>query len=248
MRIGMLSLLAASLVAGACGRTDPAAVGTSRLVEGTPAAERTAAPAPVAEPTAAPPALAEPAAAAPVPAVEATTWREVTIPAGTSLPVILDTGVGSDSSRIEEPVHAHLARSVSVGGSPVLPQGSRLSGVVTEATRAAKIKGRARVAVRFDTLVPEGVDERYSIQTTSVGRTARATKKNDALKIAAPAAGGAALGALIGGKKGALIGTAAGGGAGTAVVLSTRGEEARLSKGAPITLRLTQPLTIKIRG
>lgn len=245
MRIGMLSLLAASLVAGGCGGTDPAAAGTSRLVEGTPAAERTTAPAPVAEPTAAPLAQVEPAAAAPV---AAPTWREVTVPAGTSLAAILDTGVGSDSSRIEEPVHAHLARSVSVGGSTVLPRGSRLSGVVTEATRAAKVKGRARVAVRFDTLVPEGVDERYSIQTASVGRTARATKKNDALKIAAPAAGGAALGALIGGKKGALIGTAAGGGAGTAVVLSTRGEEARLSKGAPITLRLTQPLTIKIRG
>lgn len=245
MRIGMLSLLAASLVAGGCNRTDPAPVGTSRLVEGTPAAGRTAAVAPVADPTATTPALAGPATAAPV---VAATWREVTIPAGTSLPIILDTGVSSDSSRVEEPVHAHLARPVSVGGSPVLPRGSRLSGVVTEARRAAKVKGRARVAVRFDTLVPEGVDEHYSIQTTSVGRTARATKKNDALKIAAPAAGGAALGALIGGKKGALIGTAAGGGAGAAVVLSTRGEEARLSKGAPITLRLTQPLTIKIRG
>lgn len=241
MRIAMLSFLAASLAAGACGRTDPAAVGTSQLVNGVPTAEPTAAPAPISGRPTAPAALVEHSAAA-------TAWREITIPAGTALPIILDTAVGSDSSRVEEPVHAHLARSVSVGGSQVLPQGSRLSGVVTESRRAAKVKGRGRVAIRFDTLVPEGVNERYSIHATSVGRTARATKKKDALKIGVPAAGGAAVGAIIGGKKGAIIGTAAGGGAGTAVVLSTRGEEARLSKGAPITLRLIEPLTIKVRG
>ena len=41
---------------------------------------------------------------------------------------------------------------------------------------------------------------------------------------------------------------AAGGGAGTAVVLNQRGEEVRLEKGAALTLRLTQPLTIRVRG
>ena len=50
----------------------------------------------------------------------------------------------------------------------------------------------------------------------------------------------------MGGKKGALIGAAAGGGAGTAVVVSTRGKEVRLGKGASMSLRLTQPLTIRI--
>jgi len=58
--------------------------------------------------------------------------REVTIPAGTALPVVLDTGVGSDISRIEGPVNAHLARPIVIGGQTVLADGSRLSGVVTE--------------------------------------------------------------------------------------------------------------------
>src|SRR5215471_12388173 len=31
-------------------------------------------------------------------------WHDVTIPAGTVLPVVLDTTVGSDISRIEQPV------------------------------------------------------------------------------------------------------------------------------------------------
>ena len=79
-------------------------------------------------------------------------------------------------------------------------------------------------------MTPRGDDERYDIQTATVGRTAPATKKEDAIKIGAPAAGGAIIGAIVGGKKGAAIGTAAGGGAGTAVVLSTRGKEVQLPK------------------
>ena len=99
-----------------------------------------------------------------------------------------------------------------------------MSGVVTDATRSARVKGRAHVAVRFDTLVPQGGSDRYTIETAAIGRTAPGTKKKDALEIGVPAAAGAIIGGLTGGGKGAAIGTAVGGGAGTAVVLSTRGE------------------------
>jgi hypothetical protein len=175
-------------------------------------------------------------------------WKEVTIPAGTSLPIVLDTGIGSETSRVEEPVMAHLSRSITVGGMTALAEGSRVSGVVTAATRAAKVKGRAHVAVRFDSVTPRGDDQRYDIRTATVGRTAPATKKDDALKIGVPAAGGAIIGAIAGGKKGAAIGTAVGGGAGTGVVLSTRGKEVSLAKGAALTLKLAEPVTIRIRG
>ena len=110
------------------------------------------------------------------------------------------------------------------------------------------MKGLAHVAVRFDTLVPSGEEERYTIQTAAVGRTAPSTKQKDAIVIGAPAAGGAIIGGLLGGKKGALIGTAVGGGGGTAVVLSTRGKEVHLPKGAALTLQLSRPLTVKVRG
>jgi hypothetical protein len=174
--------------------------------------------------------------------------REVTLPAGTHLPIVLDTTVGSDISKIEQPVHAHLAHAVAVQGKTVLPEGTRLSGVVTDAQRSGKVKGRAHVAVRFDTLVPAGQDDRYRIDTTAVGRTAPSTKKKDALEIGGGAAGGALIGGLIGGGKGALIGTAAGGGAGTAVVLSTRGQEIHLPRGATMTLKLVKPVTVRVRG
>lgn len=230
MRFVNIGLLAAGLFLGACNRTDTAAP----LGTGDPAAAPTATGGTLE-------ALRE--AVRPGPS-----WREVTIPAGTQLPIALDTSVASDTSRIEQPVQAHLVSAISVNGETVLPEGTSVSGVVTDATRSARVKGLARVAMRFDTLMPRGSDERYDIQTASVDRTAPATKKKDAITIGAPAAGGAIVGAIAGGKKGALIGTAAGGGTGTAVVLSTRGKEVRLGQGARLTLRLTEPVTVRIRA
>jgi hypothetical protein len=176
------------------------------------------------------------------------TLREVTIPEGTELPIVLETSVGSKTSRVEEPVRARLSRAVSVDGQQVLPEGSIVSGVVTDATPAAKVKGRAHLAVRFDSITPRGGDERYRIETAAIGRTAPATKKEDAIKIGAPAAGGAIIGAIVGGDKGAAIGAGIGGGAGTAVVLSTSGKETSLPVGSALRLRLTAPLTVRIRG
>ena len=76
---------------------------------------------------------------------------------------------------------------------------------------------------------------------------APASKKKDALTIALPAAGGAAIGALVDGKKGAGIGSLIGGGAGTAAVLSTRGKDVRVGNGAVLAVRLTSPLTVAVR-
>jgi hypothetical protein len=178
----------------------------------------------------------------------AATWREVTIPAGTAFPLVLDTGIGSDISRVEQPVQAHLARAVVVRGATAVPQGSAVSGVVTDAVRSGKVKGRAHVAVRFTSLALRGVDERYRIRTSAAGRTAPATKKKDAITIGAPAAGGAVIGGILGGKKGAAIGTAVGGGGGTAAVLTTRGKEVHMGRGSVVTVRLTEPVTVKVRG
>ena len=76
---------------------------------------------------------------------------------------------------------------------------------------------------------------------------APATKKKDALTIGVPAAGGAAIGALVGGKKGAGIGALVGGGGGTAVVLSTRGKEIRVGRGATLAVSLIEPLTVRVQ-
>lgn len=172
--------------------------------------------------------------------------RQVTIPAGTTLRLRVNRGFGSDISHIEDPVSATLARSVVISGRAVLPAGSSASGYVSEATRPGKVKGRGRVGVRFTRITPASQAASYTMQTRSWVAVAPATKKKDAFTIALPAAGGAGLGALIDGKKGAGIGAAIGGGAGTATVLTTRGKEVRVGRGAVLAVRLTSPLTINV--
>jgi len=170
--------------------------------------------------------------------------REVVIPAGTVLPVRLNSSIGSDISRVEQRVSGHVARAIVIDRSTAIPAGSAVSGVITDVRRPGKVKGRAHVGVRFTTLAVG--DERYTMATRANGWTGRAAKGKDARNIAIPAAGGAVVGALVGGKKGAAIGSAAGGGAGTAYVLSTRGPEVRVGRNATVLVRLAEPLRIRV--
>jgi hypothetical protein len=175
-----------------------------------------------------------------------TAWRDVVVPAGTQLAIRLDEAVGSDTSRVEDSVRATLVTGVMVDGVQALPAGSAVTGAVTNARRSGKVKGLAELAIRFDSVSPAGGPAAYRVRTGLVARRARTTHGKDALTIAAPAAGGAILGGLLGGKKGALIGTTVGGGAGTAVVLTTRGNEVRLPKGARLSIRLLEPVTVRV--
>jgi hypothetical protein len=170
--------------------------------------------------------------------------REVTLPAGTVLSIRLDSTVASNTSRVEDAVQAHLRRPVTSRGLTVLPLNAPVSGIVTQARQSGRVKGRGLIAFRFDSLRAHG--EQYRLATASVVRQAAATKGKDAAEIALPAAGGAIIGALAGGRKGAAIGAAAGGGAGTGVVLATRGKEVRLGRGTLVSVRLTQPLTVRV--
>jgi hypothetical protein len=179
------------------------------------------------------------------PAAEEERYRTVTVPAGTTLSLVLQSSVSSDTSSVEDRVAATLRRPLVVNGVTVAPAGASVSGYVTESTRSGRVKGRARVGVRFTSLrARDGV---HNIRTATISRQARATKKQDATKIGIGAGAGAVVGAVAGGKKGAAIGSAVGGAGGTGVVLATRGEEVALGTGTIVTTRLTAPLTVRVR-
>jgi hypothetical protein len=184
---------------------------------------------------------ASPAAAAPPPAPR---FAEVTLPAGTQLPLRLDSALASDQSSVEDPVRASLRSDVVLDERTVLPAGTDVRGVVTSVARSAKVKGRASLAFRFTSLAFD--DETYDIRTSSVSRQAKGTKKKDATKIGIGAGAGALIGGIVGGGKGAAVGTAVGAGTGTGVVLATRGEEVRMAAGTPVTVTLSEPLTVRV--
>lgn len=222
MRKWVIVLAVASVCVGCGGQNpDPEAAASAGTVgdAATPAAAREAPPAPQ--------------------------FREVTLPAGTTLPLQLRSAVASDSSRVEDPVRAELRQAVSVDDATVLPAGTELTGNVTDVERSGRVKGRARIAYRFNSLNYAG--ERYDIATAPLSHQAKATKSEDATKIAIGAGAGAAIGALLGGGDGAAKGAAIGGAGGTGVVLATRGEEVSVGSGANVTTRLTTPLTIRVR-
>lgn len=171
-------------------------------------------------------------------------FREVTIPAGTVLPVELQTTIASDKSRVEDPVRARVRQAVVVDGVTVVPAGSPMSGVVTAAKRSARVKGRAEIGFRLSTL--EAHDERHTVRTGIVARRAPATKTQDAVDIGIPAAAGAIAGAIVGGKDDAAKGAAIGGAAGTGYVLATRGKEVQLPAGTDLRVTLLEPITVRV--
>jgi len=174
-------------------------------------------------------------------------YREFTLPAGTILRATLDDPLASDTSRAQDRVQATLSEALRVDDREVVRAGSTLAGTVTGARQSGKVKGRARLAFRFDTLSLAGGSERLEIDTRPIVVEASGSEAKDAKTIGIPAAAGAVLGGILGGGKGAATGAAIGGGAGTAVVLTTRGDEVRLAAGSPIELRLEQPLTFQLR-
>jgi hypothetical protein len=172
-------------------------------------------------------------------------YHEVTIPAGTTLRLDLASSIASDTSKVEDAVSAKVRQAVVVDGQTVVPMGASLAGVVTDVADSGRVKGRARIAYRFNSMTVG--DEQYDIATAPTSHVAPATKGEDAKKIGIGAGAGAALGAILGGGGGAVKGAAIGGAAGTGVVVATKGKEVRLGPGTNVTTKLTAPLKVRVR-
>ncbi len=200
-----------------------------------PRATTGASPAPLARPEAPPARTEAPAAAAP-------RWREVTVPAGTALPLELVTPVSSETATVEMPVRARLRQAVVVDGYTAIPAGAVLHGEVIEVDRAGRVQGRSRLALRF--MEVELTSGREELRTNPIAFEGEATRGEDATKIGAGAVGGAIIGGILGGGDGAAKGAAIGGAAGTGVVLATRGREVTLGAGATLAASLASAFSV----
>ena len=132
-----------------------------------------------------------------------------------------------------------------IGDAVAIPAGSRAIGSVTQVDRGGKFKERARLGVRFHTLVLAD-HTRLPISTETIFRESEAPGNTAASKIGGASVGGAILGAILGGARGAAIGAAAGAGAGTAAVAAGDRNVATLPAGMPMTVRLLSPVTVTI--
>ncbi len=184
---------------------------------------------------------------APAPAKEAAKPRfeELTVTENSVIGIHLDSTVSSDTAKVEDKVTARVSRDVLVSGRTAIPAGSKLEGNVTLVERGGKFKDKARLGIRFTTLVlPDNT--RQTIQTDALFRDGESPTGEATAKVGASAAVGAIIGAAIGGKKGAAIGSMAGAAGGAGVVQAGGRNDAVFAAGTPLTLKLTQPITVLI--
>jgi type IV secretory pathway VirB10-like protein len=196
-----------------------------------------------------PPAVAEPAPEpakpADPPAPPERQFEEVVLAASTVIGLRVETPLTSERTRLEDRVEARVTRDVSADGHLAIPAGARVIGAVTLVERGGKMKERARLGVRFHTVVLADGRE-VPLKTDAILREGESPSAESARKIGGAAVGGAILGAIIGGGKGAAIGSAAGAAGGSAAVMAGDRNAATLPAGTIVTVRLNSPATIEV--
>ena len=185
----------------------------------------------------------EPPAPPPPPAPE---FVDLTVPSDAVLGLQIERTVSSELARVEDKVDARVTRDVRVADRIAIPAGSTVRGSVSEVDRGGRIKGKARLAIRFHTIVlADGTQ--LALKTDPVVREGQSPGGESAAKVGGAAIGGAILGAILGGGKGAAIGGAVGAGAGTAAAMTNDRNAATLAAGTTVTVRMQAPVTVTVQ-
>ncbi|MBI4263745.1 MAG: hypothetical protein HY657_05185 [Acidobacteria bacterium] len=184
----------------------------------------------------------EPARAAEPPTPE---FEELVVAADSVIGLQVESSVSSEQARVEDEVVARVTRDVRVGDRVAIPAGARAVGEVTLVERGGRLRERARLGIRFTSVVlADGT--RIPLDTETIYREGDPPGGESAAKIGGGAIGGAIIGGVLGGAKGAAIGGSVGAGAGTAAVLAGGRNAATLPSGTPITVRVTRPTTVTV--
>jgi carbonic anhydrase/acetyltransferase-like protein (isoleucine patch superfamily) len=154
--------------------------------------------------------------------------------------------LASNQSRNGDEFEASLSAPVVVAGKAVIPKGARVHGRVIEVQESGRLHHVAQLRLALRSL--EVGAKSYPIQTNSITRTGANHNKRNVELIGGGAGVGALIGGIAGGGKGALIGGAAGAGAGTATAAATGKKDIIIPAETHLSFRLTQPVTIEVKG
>jgi len=172
-------------------------------------------------------------------------FEELIVSADSVVGLQVETSISSERARVEDEVLARVTRDVRVGDRVAIPAGATAHGEVTLVERGGRLKERARLGIRFTSVVlADGT--RIPLETDTIYREGDAPSGESAAKIGGGAIGGAIIGGILGGARGAVIGGSAGAGAGTAAVLAGGRNPATLPTGTPVTVRVTKPATVTV--
>jgi hypothetical protein len=167
----------------------------------------------------------------------------LTIPAGTLLSVRVNEFLSSDKNQIGDRLTATLDRPIVVNGWVVARRGQVVSGQVTVATKAGRVKGTSQLGLELtDLTIVDG--QSLPILTEMWKASAGTSHGADAATIGGTTALGAAIGAAADWGRGAAIGAGAGAAAGIGAVLLTRGRPTEIAPETPLTFRMVDPVKV----
>jgi hypothetical protein len=167
-----------------------------------------------------------------------------TVPAGTTLAVRLADAIDTGSAETGSTFEGTLAAPISVKGTEVAAVGSSVTGKVTNAVSAGRLKKPAELSLTLTSLTPQGGKE-VAITTSTWSMSGESHKKRNTEFIGGDAPPGALIGALAGGKKGALIGGAVGAGGGTGAAAYTGKKEIKLPAETKLEFKLADAVTLE---
>lgn len=180
---------------------------------------------------------------------------------GTRVLLNMINSVSTKQALVGDRLYLETAFPIVSNGHIIIPQGSWVTGTITEVKRPGRAKGRGELQVRFDSLtLPNGVSKNFKSDLGSLDARQNETlkredskikgaggKKDDADTVIGTTVAGGAVGAGIGAAAGHLgggsaVGLGAGAAAGLIGVLLTRGPDATLTKGSTVEMILDRPL------
>ena len=170
--------------------------------------------------------------------------KQVTLPAGTVVPIRITEELNSKTAQSNDLFHGSLAADLGTQGVIAVPRGAPVEGRIVEARDAAHFKGSSLLSLELTHLDARG--QRITLVTDTFSKQGAGRGKNTAEKTGGGAAFGAIVGALAGGGKGAAIGSLAGAAAGTSVNAATRGQQVDIPSETLISFQLQSPITLTV--
>jgi hypothetical protein len=117
------------------------------------------------------------------------------VPSGTELRVRLAHSVSSATNQSGDPFEAILDQDLLVDDQVVAPEGSTVTGQLTDVVFSGKVKGLAKMTLALRTL--QVGDTSYSIESDFILVEAEGTVKEDAVKVGTAIGGDGAAAVLL---------------------------------------------------
>jgi hypothetical protein len=198
-------------------------------------------------------------AAASAPASNSSKPAMVEVPGGTHIPLVIHNAISTRSARPGDPVYFETLFPVMVDGKVVIPAGSYMSGEVTEAKRAGRVKGRAELGIKLTTMIlPNAYMVNLNAMPSSAGTGGGETvdqegkvngdtdKASDAGTVLKTTAAGAGIGGVAAQSgRGAAIGAGIGAAVGLGAVLLSRGPDAELPRGSTVEVVIDRSILLE---